>query len=74
MKWFGYVWIAFLLIAYVLWTIKCVKDFVDDVRSIWSLSALFEAGTSWGWWIVIHGIAIIAGSLAYFLLMKEGLI
>jgi len=44
----------------------------DDVRSGLYLWFLFEAGTSWGWWITIHTIAIIAGSLAYFLLMKGG--
>jgi hypothetical protein len=58
------------VLAYVLWTIKCVKDFIDDVHSDWKLWFLFEAGTSWSWWIIIHAIAILSGSLAYFLLMK----
>ena len=74
MKWFGYIWIVALILAYVIWTIKCVRDFIDDVRSVWKLSFLFEEGASWGYWIIIHGIVLIAVSLAYFLLMKEGLI
>lgn len=72
MNWFGYVWIVALVIAYVLWTIKCVRDFINDARSIWSLSALFKEGASWSWWIIIHIIVIVAASLAYFLLMKVG--
>lgn len=74
MNWFGYVWIVALVLAYVIWTIKCIRDFIDDVHSGWNLSFLFEEGASWGWWILIHGIVLIAGSIAYFLLMKEGLI
>ena len=71
MHWFGYVWIVILALAYVIWTIKCVRDFIDDFRGIWPLSAYFN-GSSWGWWIVIHLIVLIASSLAYFLLMKVG--
>lgn len=74
MNWFGYVWIVALALAYVLWTIKCVRDFINDVHSVWKLSVLFENGTSWGYWIIIHGIIIVAVSLAYFLLMIQGLI
>ncbi len=70
MNWFGYVWIVVLALAYLLWTIKCVRDFIDDVRGVWKLSFLFKQGTSWSWWIVIHGMVIIAVSIAYFLFMK----
>ena len=69
MNWFGYVWIVALALAYVLWTIKCVKDFIDDVRSVWKLSVLFDEGASWGHWIVIHVIVIFIGSVICFLLM-----
>lgn len=72
MNWFGYVWIGALVLAYVLWTIKCIRDFVNDVRGFWKLSFLFNEGSSWSWWIVLHAAVIIAGSLAYFLLMIGG--
>jgi len=71
MNWFGYVWIVALALAYVLWTIKCVRDFIDDVRSAWKLSFLFNEGASWSYWIVIHVIVIIIGSIIYFLLTIE---
>lgn len=72
MNWFGYVWIIVLVLAYVIWTIKCIKDFISDVRGAWKLSTVFKAGASWGYWIVIHAIILIASSLAYFLLMIGG--
>lgn len=73
MKWFGYVWIAALVIAYVIWTIKSIIDFISDVKGIWKLSFIFtECDRSWVWWIGIHAIVILAGSLAYFLLMIGG--
>lgn len=75
MNWFGYVWIAFLVIAYMIWTIKSIIDFISDVKGILKLSFIFsECDRSWVWWISIHAIVILAGSLACFLLMKEGLI
>lgn len=73
MNWFGYVWIVVLVIAYVIWTIKSIIDFISDAKGIWKLSFIFsECNRSWVWWIYIHAIAILSSSLAYFLLMKGG--
>ncbi len=38
MNWFKYIWIVFLIIAYLIWTIKCIIDFIEDKRSMWKLS------------------------------------
>lgn len=73
MNWFGYVWIVVLALAYVIWTIKSIVDFISDVKGIWKLSFILSEGDrSWVWWIGIHAIIILAGSLAYFLLMVGG--
>ena len=67
MSWFKYVWVGFLVLAYIIWTIKCVIDFISDVRSVWRLSYLLkECDTTWGAWIIIHLAVVFLGSLSYF--------
>ena len=67
MSWFKYVWIVALVLAYIIWTIKCVVDFISDIRSSWRLSYLFNEGdTTWGAWIIIHIAVLFFGSLVYF--------
>lgn len=67
MKLFGYVWIVILVLAYIIWTIKSIIDFIVDLRSPWKLSVCFELGHIWAWWIMIHGALILIGSFICFL-------
>lgn len=68
MKLFSYAWIGMLIIAYLIWTIKCIVDFIRDCRGCWKLSFLFEAGVSWACWIVIHAVVLFIGSIIAFLI------
>lgn len=72
MQWFGYIWIVILVMAWLIWTIKCVIDFIRDVRSNWKLTYLIEEGASWAVWAVLHILFIFIGSLAYALLINGG--
>lgn len=67
MKWFGFVWIGVLIIAYLIWTVKCIIDFINDCKSCWKLSFLFANGASWAHWIVIHVTVLLISSLIAFL-------
>lgn len=67
MQWFGYIWIVILVIAWLIWTIKCIVDFVKDLRSNWRLSFYIENGASWAVWALLHIIFIFAGSFVYFI-------
>ena len=68
MKMFGYAWIGILIIVYLIWTIKCIVDFIRDCRSCWKLSFLFEIGASWAVWIILHVTVLFIGSIIAFLL------
>jgi len=68
MNWFGYVWVVALVLSYMIWTIKCIIDFIRALRGPWKMSVLFEEGVSWGYWILLHGGFILLGSFLYFLL------
>lgn len=68
MKLFGFVWIGILTIAYLIWTVKCIIDFINDRKSCWKLSFLFVNGASWAYWIVIHIVVLFISSLIAFLL------
>jgi len=68
MKWFGFIWIGMLIILYLIWTIKCIVDFISDVKGSWKLSFLFQIGASWAHWIVIHVCVLFIGSLIAFLI------
>ena len=68
MTWFKYIWVGILALGYIIWTVKCVVDFIDDVRGRYNLSYLFiEGETWWGAWIAIHIAVLFLGSLVYFL-------
>ena len=67
MKWFGYVWVAILVIMWLIWTIKCVIDLIRDIRSIWKLSFYIENGASWFIWAIIHICVIFVFSLIWFI-------
>lgn len=66
MNWFKYIWIVFLIIAYLIWTIKCIIDFIVDKRSAWKLSFYIENGASWFTWLIIHLAVIFIFSLSWF--------
>ena len=66
MNWFGYVWIGILIIAYIIWTVKCVWDFITDAKGFWKLSFCFKNGASWAWWIMLHIIGLLISSVFYF--------
>lgn len=66
-NWFGFLWIGVLIIAYLIWTIKCIRDFINDCKSCWKLSFLFVSGASWAHWIVIHVAVLFIWSLIAFL-------
>ena len=63
MKWFGFVWVGMIIIAYLIWTIRCIIDFIRDCRGCWKLSFLFENGASWAVWIILHGAVLFIGSI-----------
>ena len=67
MNWFKYIWIVFLIIAYLFWTIKCIIDFIGDKRSMWKLSFYIEQGASWFIWLVIHIVVIFIFSFVWFI-------
>ena len=68
MSWFGYVWVVILGIAWLIWTIKCVIDFIRDIRGRWKLTLLFQEGASWAVWAILNIIFIFIGSLVYMIL------
>ena len=67
MNWVKYIWIVFLIIAYLIWTIKCIIDFIEDKRSCWKLSFYIEQGASWFTWLMIHLAVIFIFSFAWFI-------
>lgn len=67
MQWIGYIWIVILVIAWLIWTIKCVVDFISDIRSNLRLIYIIEDWPSWEIWLVLHIIFIFICSLAYFI-------
>jgi len=70
MKWFGYVWIAILVIMWLVWTIKCIKDFITDYRYFRArggLDSALELETSWIIWIAVHVGVIFISSLIWFI-------
>jgi hypothetical protein len=69
MRWIGYIWIVILVIAWLIWTIKCVVDFIRDVRLNVKLYYLLEDGPSWLIWVILHAIFIFIGSLTYFIML-----
>ena len=70
MSWIGYIWIAMLIIAWLIWTIKCVIDLIDDIKSSWDLLFCIETESSWVIWVIVHLIVLFVFSLTYFLLMR----
>lgn len=74
MQWFGYIWIVILVILWLIWTIKCVVDFIGDVRYVQrikysgiKLIDLIEDWPSWLVYIIVHTISIFIVSLIYFI-------
>ena len=74
MRWFGYVWIAILIIGifmkWLIWTIKCIKDFITDFRSKGVLVFAFEKESSWLIWILVHIGVIFIFSFIWFIYPK----
>ena len=67
MNWFGFIWIGILIIAYIIWTVKCVWDFIDDVKWLgWSDLFTWCSSDSWKWWLVIHLLILFVSSIVYF--------
>ena len=67
MNWFGYIWIGILAIVYIILTVKCIWDFVTDIK-YFGLSELFTwvSSDSWKWWLVIHLLVLFVSSIVYF--------
>lgn len=70
MKWFGYVWIAILIIMWLVWTIKCIKDFIADFRSRGGLNSALDLEPSWLIWVIFHIGLIFVFSFAWFIYPK----
>lgn len=67
MKWFGCVWIAILIIMWLVWTIKCIKDFIADFRSAYGLKIAAMSEPSWLIWIIVHiGVIFIFSFVGLF--------
>ena len=67
MNWFGFIWIGMLAIVYIILTVKCVWDFIDDVRLLgWSDLFTWCSSDSWKWWLVIHLLVLFVSSIVYF--------
>lgn len=67
MKWFGYVWIAILIIMWLVWTIKCIKDFITDLRSRRGLKNAAGEEPSWLIWALVHIGVIFIFSFIWFI-------
>lgn len=67
MKWFGYVWIAITILIWLVWTIKCVKDFISDFRSRGGLKNAVGREPSWLVWVLVNTSCIFLFSLFWFL-------
>lgn len=70
MSWIGYIWIAMLIIVWLIWTIKCVIDLIDDIKSSWDLLFCIETESSWVIWVIVHLIVLFVFSLTHFILMR----
>ena len=66
MKWFGYVWIAILIIMWLIWTIKCIKDFIADFSFKGGLNFALDREPSWIIWVVVHIGVIFIFSFIWF--------
>ena len=67
MQWFGFIWIVIIVILWLIWTIKCVVDFISDVRSNLKLIYIIEDWPSWLVYIIVHTITIFIVSLIHFI-------
>lgn len=72
MDWFKYLWLIIIIIVYIIWTVRAIKDAIDYIKMHGFPQGLEYASIYSKWfdsWVCLHAVILVGlfvASIIYF--------